>query len=372
MTYIHQLPDWPRFQWSAERLAGPLAAVRNAQGRHLGKMETLGFSLQEEACLEVLTSDVVQSWAIEGERLDAREVRSSIASQLGLDVGGLPAAGREVEGIVEMMLDATQNHALPVTAERMHGWHAALFPTGRSGLGGIIAGAWRTAEAGPMQVVSGSLGHESVHFEAPHADLLEGEMRTFTEWLEQPHSRDPVLQAGIAHLWFLTLHPFEDGNGRIARALADLHLARADGTKSRFYSLSTRIERERKDYYRELEAAQRGGLDITTWLLWFIACLGRSIAGAEQTLSRVLHKAQLWQRLNLRAVNDRQRKVMHRLLDDFEGHLTSSKYAKLAKCSPDSALRDVRDLLERGVLVQNPGGGRSTSYRLASAAELAD
>jgi Fic family protein len=372
MTYLHELPDWPQLTWSAEDLAGPLAAVRHEQGKHLGRMEALGFPLQSEASLEVLTSDVVKSWAIEGERLDADEVRSSIASRLGLDAGGLPRAGREVDGIVEMMLDATQSHAAPLTADRLCAWHAALFPTGRSGLGRITVGAWRPAEAGPMQVVSGPLGRERVHFEAPAAARLDVEMQRFLDWFNAPSETDPVLKAGIAHLWFLTIHPFEDGNGRIARALGDLLLARADGTKARFYSLSAQIETERKQYYEELEAAQRGELDITGWLTWFLGCLDRAIRGAENSLAKVLHKAQLWQRVNARPVNERQRKVINRLLGDFEGHLTTSKYAKLAGCSSDTALRDVRELLERGVLVQNQGGGRSTSYRLAERDELGD
>lgn len=370
MTYLHELSEWPQLRWSAEDLAGLLAAVRHEQGKHLGRMEALGFPVQSEASLEVLTSDVVKSWAIEGEQLDADEVRSSIASRLGLDAGGLPRAGREVEGIVEMMLDATQNHAAPLTADRLCGWHSALFPTGRSGLGRITVGAWRPAEAGPMQVVSGPLGRERVHFEAPAADRLDAEMQRFLDWFNAPSETDPVLKAGIAHLWFLTIHPFEDGNGRIARALGDLLLARADGTKARFYSLSAQIEAERKQYYDELETAQRGGLDITSWLAWFLGCLDRAIRGAENSLAKVLRKAQLWQRVNARPVNDRQRQVINRMLGDFEGHLTNSKYAKLAGCSSDTALRDVRELLQRGVLVQNQGGGRSTSYRLAELGEL--
>ena len=365
MTFIHEQAGWPEFTWNSEALAAPLAAVRHEQGRHLGKMEALGFRFRTEANLAVLTDDVVKSWAIEGETLNPEEVRSSIATRLGLEVAGLPKAGREVDGIVEMMLDATQHHDQPLTADRLFGWHAALFPTGRSGLRRIAVGAWRPAEAGAMQVVSGPLGRETVHFEAPAAGRLESEMATFIDWFHSPPPIDPVLEAGIAHFWFVTIHPFEDGNGRIARAIGDLVLSQADGTTERFYSLSSQIEAERREYYLQLEAAQRGSLDITEWLEWFIGCLGRAIASAEGTLAGVLRKARIWQRVNLGPVNERQRKVINRLLDDFEGFLTNIKYAKLAGCSSDTALRDIGNLLERGILVRNPGGGRSTSYRMA-------
>jgi len=328
-------------------------------------MEAFGFDLRAEASLTVLTSDVVNSSAIEGEVLNREEVRSSIARRLGLDVAGLPKPGRDVEGVVEMMLDATQNFEAPLTKERLFNWHAALFPTGRSGMGRITVGGWRPNEAGAMQVVSGPIGREKVHFEAPAAERLDSEMTALLGWFNAAPPLDPVLKAAVAHFWFVTIHPFEDGNGRIARAIADMALARADGTKERFYSMSAQIEVERKDYYRQLEAAQRGDLDITSWLTWFLGCLGRAIEGAEQVPASVLYKAKLWQRINRRPVNDRQRLVINRMLDGFQGFLTTSKYAKLAKCSPDTALRDIRELLERRVLVQNSGGGRSTSYRLA-------
>jgi len=339
--------------------------VRHKQGKHLGKMEALGFDLCAEANLTALTSEVVKSSAIEGEILNPKEVRSSIARKLGLDVAGLVRPGREVEGAVEMMLDAAQNFEVLLTGERLFGWHAALFPTGRSGMGRIAVGAWRSEEAGPMQVVSGPIGREVVHFEAPEAVRLGSEMARFLEWFNLPPLIDPVLKAGIAHFWFVTIHPFEDGNGRIARAISDMALSQADGTRDRFYSLSSRIEAEREEYYHRLEAAQRGDLDITRWLAWFLGCLDRAIKDAEKTLASVLYKAKIWQRINRRPVNDRQRKVINRLLDDFEGFLTTSKYAKLAKCSPDTALRDIRELLERGIIKKNPGRGRSTSYRLA-------
>ncbi len=328
-------------------------------------MDSLGFELRTEANLLSMVSEVVKSSAIEGYDLDPKEVRSSLARRLGLETAGLPEPGREVEGVVEMLVDATQNFAAPLTAERLFGWHAALFPTGRSGLRRITVGAWRTGEDGPMQVVSGAIGRERVHFEAPEAERLEAEMKSFLEWFEAPPPIDPVLFAGVAHFWFVTIHPFGDGNGRIARAIGDLALSRADGSKDRYYSLSSQIEAERKQYYQQLENCQRGGLDITAWMEWFLGCLDRSIDGAEGTLAAVLRQAQLWQRINLRPIHDRQRKVILRLQDDFLGKLTTSKYATQAKCSSDTALRDIRELLERGILVQNPGGGRSTSYRLA-------
>lgn len=368
--YIHQRAGWPKLVWDGDVLAELLAAVRHKQGRLLGKMETLGFNLQTEASLAVLTHDVVKSSAIEGEILNPDEVRSSIARRLGLDVAGLPKAGRDVEGVVEMMLDATRNFQSSLTQERLLAWHASLFPTGRSGMGRITVGAWRTKDSGPMRVVSGPIGREKVHFEAPEAQRLDKEMARFIEWFNATPSADPVLKAGVAHFWFVTIHPFEDGNGRIARAIADMALARADGIEDRFYSMSAQIESERKEYYRQLESAQRGDLDITRWLEWFLNCLDRALDGADQALGAVLYKSQLWQRINRSPVNDRQRLVINRMLpppeapEDFKGFLSTSKYAKLAKCSPDTALRDIRELLERGVLVQNPGGGRSTSYRL--------
>ena len=371
-TYIHERPGWPEFTWDSDELAASLAAVRHSQGRLLGRMESLGFDLRAEASLAVLTNEVVKSSAIEGELLDEAQVRSSISRRLGLDVAGLPKPGRDVEGVVEMMLDATRSFDSPLTQERLFDWHASLFPTGRSGLRRITVGAWRTSATEPMQVVSGPYGRERVHFQAPQADRLESEMGQFIDGFNAPGPMDPVLNAGIAHLWFVTIHPFEDGNGRIARAIADIVLARADGTKDRFYSMSAQIEAERKSYYRGLEAAQRGGMDITRWLAWFLDCLGRAVDGAEQTLAAVLYKARLWQYINRRPVNDRQRRVINRLLDGFKGFLTTSKYAKLAKCSTDTALRDIRQLLERGVLVQNPGGGRSTSYRLADPEDVSE
>lgn len=363
--WIHEHQDWPNFTWNAETLAPKLSEVRHRQGRLLGRMEGLGFELKREASLSMLTNDVVKSSAIEGENLSPEEVRSSIAHRLGIDIAGLIPASRHVEGIVEMMLDATQQFSKPLTKDRLFDWHAALFPTGRSGMHKITVGGWRTIEAGPMQVVSGPIGKEKVHFEAPTAECLEKEMAAFLAWLAREDDTDPVIRAGIAHLWFVTIHPLEDGNGRIARAIGDMALARADGTAERFYSLSSQIEAERKQYYDQLESQQRATLDITDWLSWFLDCLGRAISNAEITLGHVLFKAQLWDIINQKPVNDRQRLIINRMLeDDFEGFMSTSKYAKMAKCSNDTALRDIQDLKERGIFIQNPGGGRSTSYKL--------
>jgi Fic family protein len=370
MAYIHERPEWPTFTWEAQTLEKPLAEVRYRQGRLLGRMEALGFDLQAEATLRTLTADVVKSSAIEGEDLNVDEVRSSIARRLGMDVGGYIPVGRDVDGIVEMMLDATQNYQARLSAERLFGWHAALFPTGRSGLHRIAVGAWRPVEAGPMQVVSGPFGRERVHFEAPSADRLDSEMTRFIEWFNAGDDLDPVLKAGLAHLWFVTIHPFEDGNGRIARAIADMALARADRTKNRFYSMSSQIEAERREYYEQLEAQQRGSLDVTTWLSWFLACLDRALTRADDTLTAVTIKARTWEAINRKPINDRQRTIVNRLLDGFQGNLTTSKYAKITKSSSDTALRDIRELVARGILIQNPGGGRSTSYRLASPTEI--
>jgi Fic family protein len=367
MTYVHQEADWPNFTWDQIHLADALAHVRNMQGRLVGRMEALGFHNQGEAVLKTLTQDVIKSSEIEGERLADDQVRSSIARRLGMDIAGLVASDRHVDGVVDMMLDATQRYAAPLSEERLFSWHSSLFPTARSGLSKIVTGAWRTAETGPMQVVSGPIGRERVHFEAPHAELLPKEMRRFFGWFENPALKlDPVMKAAIAHFWFVTVHPFEDGNGRIARAVADLALARSDQTKQRFYSMSSQIRVERKTYYDTLEACQKGGLDITQWLDWFLACLGRSIAGSAIMLETVLSKARFWERHAQASFNARQTLMLTKLLDGFEGKLTSSKWAMLAKCSQDTALRDIDDLIRRSVLTKEDAGGRSTSYLLAT------
>ena len=366
MTYIHQRKEWPEFRWNEARLLPILAKVRHQQGRLLGQMEGLGFHLRGEANLASLTSEVIGSSAIEGEKLDEEVVRSSIARRLGIVDAGVAPVNRHVEGVVEMMLDATRKFGEALTAERLFSWHAALFPSGRSGMRCITTGAWRTGEDGPMQVVSGAMGRENVHFEAPDADLLDEEVCRFLEWFEGSTTIDPVLKAGIAHFWFVTIHPFEDGNGRIARAIAELALARADGVAERFYSMSTQIEKERRQYYDSLESSQRGTIDITLWLEWFLGCLDRALEQAQISLRGILHKARVWERINQDGpVNERQHAVINRLLDGFEGKLSTSKYAKIAKCSADTALRDINDLLARGLMLREDGAGRSTGYRLA-------
>ena len=367
-SYIHELKDWPRFQWDRERLANRLASIRHTQGRLIGRMEALGFPLQQEAVLQTLTEDVVNTSEIEGEMLDASHVRSSIARRLGMHVGGIDAVDRQVEGIVEMMLNATRQYDQPLTEERLFAWHASLFPTGHSGMRKLRVGAWRDDSAGPMQVVSGPVGRERVHFEAPAAERLDRETNAFLEWFNENASSgdiDDVLKAGLAHLWFVTIHPFDDGNGRIARAIADLALARSEHSSQRFYSMSAQIRQERTGYYEVLEHTQEGTLDVTPWMEWFLACLRRAIDGAQTTLAAVLQKARFWQAARDIPINVRQRLVLTRLFDGFEGSLTTSKWATIAKCSSDTALRDILDLVNRGILVRNPGAGRSTSYSLA-------
>jgi Fic family protein len=366
MTYIHQLEQWPKFRWDQESVAGRLGAVRHLQGHLLGRMEHLGFRLRDEATLQSLTEEVLKSSEIEGEVLDKEQVRSSIARRLGMDIGALASADRHIEGVVEMMIDATQKYSSPLTEERLFAWHSALFPTGRSGMNKITVGGWRKDSAGPMQVLSGPIGHEKVHYEAPGAASLDAEMRAFFRWFNSYDSTDLVLKAGVAHLWFVTIHPFDDGNGRIARAITDLMLARSEKSAQRFYSMSAQIRQERKDYYDFLEATQKGDLDITPWLDWFLGCLGRAFDGAETILSGVLKKARFWEKHIGVSFNERQRTVLNRLLDGFEGNLTSTKWAKLAKCSQDTALRDIDDLLKSGVLMKEAAGGRSTSYSLAN------
>lgn len=363
-TYIHERKGWPKFRWDHERLVSKVAGIRHRQGRLIGRMEAFGFKLRAEAVLETLTEEVIKSGEIEGEILARNQVRSSIARRLGVDIGALTPADRNVEGVVEMMLDATQKFADPLTAERLFGWHASLFPTGRSGMTKITVGAWRNDKTGPMQVVSGAVGHERVHYEAPAANRLFSEMTAFLDWFNKNEPADPVLKAGIAHLWFVTLHPFDDGNGRIARAIADLTLARSENSAQRFYSMSAQIREERKTYYDILEITQKGNLDITPWLEWFLDCLDRAFKGTETLLAVVMKKARFWEEHSNQSFNDRQRLVINRLLDGFEGRLTSSKWARLAHCSQDTALRDIDNLVAQHILVKDPAGGRSTNYSL--------
>ena len=365
-NYIYQLPNWPKFSWDQAELAHLLTEVRHRQGRLLGRMENLGFGLQEEATLKTLTLDVIKSSEIEGELLNADQVRSSIARRLGMDIAGLIRSDRNVEGIVEMMLDATQNHSDTLTADRLFNWHAALFPTGRSGMQKIVVGAWRNnPKEDPMQVVSGPLGKEKVHFEAPDSSLLNNEMKQFIDWFNKEKEIDSVIKAAIAHLWFVTIHPFDDGNGRIARAIADMQLARADRTTQRFYSMSAQIRNERNGYYDILEATQRNSLDITPWMKWFLECLDRAILATDETLGSVLKKAKFWEKHANTLMNDRQKLILNKLLDGFEGKLNSSKWAKIAKSSQDTALRDIQDLIEKNILIKEAPGGRSTNYILS-------
>lgn len=365
-TYIHKLAGWPAFRWDKGAIADVLGDVRHRQGRLIGQMQSLGFQLREEAILHTLTEDVLKSSEIEGELLDKDQVRSSIARRLGMDIGGLSPADRYVEGAVEMMLDATQEYATPLTSERLFGWHAALFPTGRSGMHKITVGAWRLDASGPMEVISGPIGRERVHCQAPAASLLDREMRSFLDWFNtKDGSLDPVLKAAVAHLWFVTIHPFDDGNGRMARAIADMGLARSEGSPQRFYSMSAQIRVERNRYYDILEHTQKGDLNITPWLEWFLACLGRAFVGAEGILAAVLRKAGFWRAHAATPLNPRQRDMLNRLLDGFVGKLTSTKWAKIEKCSPDTALRDITDLLDRNILEKDGAGGRSTSYSLS-------
>jgi Fic family protein len=366
--YIHELSDWPDFRWHHEALAARLAEIRHRQGRLLGRMEGLGFPLQKEAELETLTLEAIKSSEIEGERLDAEQVRSSIARRLGIETAGTVATERDVEGVVEMMLDATQNFITPLSDERLFAWQSALFPTGRSGMRKIIVGAWRNDARGPMQVVSGPVGKQKAHYEAPAAPRLEKEMAAFLAWANDATDKtDRVLRAALAHLWFVTIHPFDDGNGRIARAIADWALARSENSPQRFYSMSAQIRQERNDYYDILERTQKGTLDVTPWMEWFLACLGRAFESTEVTLAAVLRKARFWEKYARIPVNDRQRDVINRLLDDFTGKLTTTKWAKLEKCSHDTALRDIQALIEFGLLKKDPVGGRSTSYSLVEA-----
>jgi Fic family protein len=369
--YIWQQSDWPSWRYDMGMLAPQLIMVHRAQAHLLGRMAEQGMALRDEATLQVLTEDVVKTSEIEGERLDPFFVRSSIARHLGVDIGALAPVDRHVEGVVDMVLDATGEHAHALTPQRLFGWHAALFPNGYSGLMPIRTGAWRDDATGPMQVVSGRVGRQTVHYEAPPAALLASEMERFLAWFNATPADDVLVKAGLAHLWFVTLHPFDDGNGRIARAVGDMALARAEQSGQRFYSLSAQIQRERKDYYDVLEQTQKGSLDATVWLSWFLGCLLRAIENAEGILSTVLLRARFWQQWAGTPMNARHIKLLNRLLDGFDGKLTSSKWAAIAKCSADTALRDISELIALGVLKKSASGGRSTSYVLAGDDEAA-
>lgn len=362
-AFIHQKENWPEFTWSSNDFLSLLSEARNLQGRLIGKMETLGFDLRNEALLDTLTLDVIKSSEIEGEFLNPDQVRSSIARRLGMEIAGAVESDRNVEGVVEMMLDATQKCFDPLTVERLFDWHAALFPTGRSGMYKITVADWRKDTTGPMQVVSGAMGKEKVHFQAPDSELVDKEMTRFIDWFNKSKI-DLVIKAAIAHLWFVTIHPFEDGNGRITRALTDMLLAQSDKSNQRFYSMSAQIRLERKQYYDILEKTQKGNLDITDWIVWFLNCLINALKSTDLILKRVLFKADFWQKHIDTAIKDRQRKLLNKLMDEFEGKLTSSKWAIIAKCSKDSAVRDINDLIEKGILQKKAAGGRSTNYEL--------
>ncbi len=363
-NYIYQKDNWPNFTWNTENIVNLLSEARNLQGRLIGKMESLGFDLRNEALLDTLTLDVLKSSEIEGEVLNPDQVRSSIARKLGMEIAGSVDSDRVVDGVVEMMIDATQNCFKPLTADRLFDWHAALFPAGRSGMYKITVADWRKDTTGPMQVVSGALGKEKVHFEAPDSGLLDKEMFLFLDWFNNYDETDLVIKAAIAHLWFVTIHPFEDGNGRITRALSDMILARADKSNQRFYSMSAQIRKERKSYYKKLEKTQKGNLDITEWIQWFLQCLINALKSTDSILKQVLFKADFWNKHSKTIIHERQRKLINKLLEGFDGKLTSSKWAKIAKCSKDTAIRDINDLINKNILRKEAEGGRSTNYEL--------
>ena len=360
--YIHRRDNWPNLTWRSDDFVNLLSEARNLQGRLIGRMESLGFDLRNEALLDTLTLDVLKSTEIEGEILNPEQVRSSIAQRLGMEIAGNVGSDRNVDGMVDMMIDATHNCFKPLTSERLFDWHAALFPMGRSGAYKITVADWRKGTVGPMQVVSGAIGREKVHFEAPDAELIETEMNHFLKWFNENDKIDLVIKAAVAHLWFVTIHPFQDGNGRITRALTDMLLAQSDNTTQRFYSMSAQIRIERNQYYEILEKTQKGDLDITEWLKWFLSCLINALKSTDKILTRVLIKADFWNKHSKTIINERQKKLLNKLLDRFDGKLTSSKWAKIAKCSKDTAIRDINDLISKNILQKEEAGGRSTNY----------
>ena len=365
MKYIYQLKEWPDFKWDIEKIAMFLTQVRHRQGRLLGRMEALGFHLQADATLETLTLDVLKSSEIEGEILNPNQIRSSIARQLGMDIAGLVPSDRNVDGIVEMMLDATQNFSASLTRSRLFNWHASLFATGKSGMHKLVIGAFRNhSKENPMQVVSGAMGKEKIHFQAPPSEILASEMKAFVNWFNSENKIDPVIKAAIAHLWIITIHPFDDGNGRMARAITDMQLARADTSSQRFYSMSAQIRKDRNDYYNILEKTQKNTTDITALLEWFLGCLDKAISATDETLAVVMNKVRFWEKHVSVPLHARQKMMLNKLLDGFTGKLTSSKWAKIAKCSSDTAIRDINDLINKKILDKEAKGGRSTNYVL--------
>ena len=363
-VYIHEKDNWTEFTWNEKLISKELAETRNLQGRLLGKMESLGFDQQDEAVLNTLTLEIVKSSEIEGEILDLEQVRSSVAKRLGIELAGAIESERHIDGIVEMMLDATQRYGLPITKDRLFGWHSLLFPTGWSNMYKITVADWRKDSTGPMQVVSGAMGKEKVHFEAPNSERIDSEIETLIDWIESENEIDPVLKSAIAHLWFITIHPFEDGNGRITRALTEMLLARSDRSVKRFYSMSSQIRIQRKQYYEILEKTQKGTSEITDWILWFLECLKNSFESTSELLSKILIKAEFWKINSKTILNKRQQKMLNKLLDGFEGKLTTSKWGKICKCSQDTALRDIQDLIKKDILEKEKSGGRSTNYEL--------
>ncbi len=363
--YIHERKEWPNFYWNSQELIPLIGQVRNLQGKLIGKMESVGLDLRSEANLETVTVEIVKSSEIEGEVLNIEQVRSSLARRLGIEHAGLIPSNRDVDGIVDLLLDAIQNYQSKLTQERLLDWHFSLFPTGRSGMYKIIVGDWRDDSTGPMQVVSGAMGKERVHFQAPPANRIPSEIKQFLDWVNAKQEElDPVLKAGIAHLWFVTIHPFEDGNGRITRAITDMLLTRSDDIPQRFYSMSAQIRKERKEYYDILERTQSGDLEITQWLIWFLECLDNALWASDIILQKVMYKHRFWLKHSGKTLNDRQRMMLNRLLDDFKGKLTTKKWGKMTKSSHDTALRDIQGLIGMNILKKEKAGGRSTNYEL--------
>jgi len=365
-VYIHEIKKWPILTWDKEHLGILLAEVRHSQGLLLGKMSGLGFASREKSSMEILTQDVIHTSEIEGEKLNRDSVRSSLARRLGMEIAKVTPVDRHIDGMVEVLLDATKRYREPLTEKRLYRWHASLFPTGWSGMSRIAVGKWRAEKSGDMQVVSGLPGRQRIHFEAPEFGRVKSEMKSFISWFNQDEAIDPVIKSALAHFRFVTIHPFDDGNGRIARALADILLARSDGSEQRFYSMSTQIQRERSDYYRILETCQKGSLDISAWIEWYLRCMNRAIKASDEMLKAVMDKAEFWKRHSGKSFNNRQSEMLNRILDGFNGKLTSTKWAVLMKCSQDTALRDITELIDRGILEKEPAGGRSSSYCLSA------
>jgi Fic family protein len=370
MPYIHEHPNWPEMTWDTKLLSKLCSDVRYKQGKHFGKMCSLGFDLKNQAFLTSLTEEVVKTSSIEGENLNTEEVRSSIAKKLGIKVGGLVDSSREIDGIVELMMDATKNYNQPLNADRLCSWHRCLFQKGKLIPYGVSVGKWRNDEDGPMQVVSGSIGKEVVHYQAPKASQIAKEMKQFFLWYNDQKNEESLIRAAVSHFWFVTIHPFDDGNGRIGRAITEMELSRSDQSEDRFYSMSSQIFKERKSYYDQLKLAQKYRMDITSWIEWFLGCLSRSIDSSENNLMVILEKTKIWEKINDFLINERQKKVINKLLNDFEGNLTSIKYARMTKCSKETAIRDIQDLINKGILIKNSSGGRSTSYRILSSKEI--